>query len=202
MNEAHVELALGYLRVLLSAPPMMVLVVIVLVWVFRSDLKELMSRIATIKFPGGELSTRVQTDSPEKTGPDELPPGSTGQKTALPEGLTISPEQQKLVRNFIQAQQTTSRLWEYRYLNFYFVRNTQLVLDWLASLQNRPSIEMFDALWLPAIPRAAERGAILSALEKHQLITVLETMIEITEKGREYLQWRGPLPDIPSPKSS
>ena len=39
MNEAHVELALGYLRVLLSAPPMTVLGVLVLVWVFRSDLK-------------------------------------------------------------------------------------------------------------------------------------------------------------------
>ena len=152
MNEAHSELALGYLRVLLSAPPMTVVVVIVLVCVFRSDLKAIMSRIATIRFPGGELSTTSQIDRQEKTGPDELPPGSTGQNTALPEGLTHSPEQQELMRDFIQAQQSTSRLWEYRYLNFYFVRNTQLVLDWLASLQNRPSIEMFHALWLPAIP--------------------------------------------------
>ena len=197
MNEAYVELTLDYLHVLLSTPPMMVLVVFVLVWVFRSNLKEIMSRIATIKFPGGEISTVAQTDSPENTG--KLPPG---QKTALPEGLTLSPEQQKLVSNFIQAQQITSRLWEYRYLNSYFVPNTQRVLDWLAIPQNHPSIELFHALWLPAIPMAAQRGAILSALEKHQLITGLETMIEITEKGREYLQWRGPLPDIPSPKSS
>ena len=50
MNEA--ELALGYLRVLLSAPPMTVLVVIVLVSVFKNKLKTLMDRIATIKFPG------------------------------------------------------------------------------------------------------------------------------------------------------
>ena len=203
MNEAHVELALGYLRVLLSAPPMTVLVVLVLVWVFRSDLKAIMSRIATIKFPGGELSTTSQIDRSAKTGPDELPPGSTGQKTALPEGLTISPEQKELVRNFIQAQQTTSRIWEYRYLNFHFVRNTQLVLDWLASLQNCPSIEMFHALWLPAIPSADDRKAILLALQNHYLITVRdEVMIEITDKGRDYLTWRGPLPYIPSPKSS
>ena len=70
MNEAHdVELALGYLRVLLSAPPMTVLGVLVLVWVFSSDLKAVMSRIATLKFPGGELSTTSQAIDPtEKTG--------------------------------------------------------------------------------------------------------------------------------------
>ena len=66
MNEAHSELALGYLRVLLSAPPMTVVVVIVLVCVFRSDLKAIMSRIATIRFPGGELSTTSQIDRQEK----------------------------------------------------------------------------------------------------------------------------------------
>ena len=77
MNEAHdVELALGYLRVLLSAPPMTVLGVLVLVWVFRSDLKAIMSRsrIATIKFPGGELTTSQVIDHTEKTGPEEPPP--------------------------------------------------------------------------------------------------------------------------------
>ena len=190
MNEAHCEHALEYFRVLLSAPPMTVVVVLVLVCIFRSDLKAIMSRIATIKFPGGELSTTSQIDRPAKTGPDELPP----QETDLPEGLTISPEQQELVRDFIQAQQTTSRLWEYRYLNFYFVRNTQLVLDWLASLPNRPSIEMFHASWSPVIPSANDRQAILMALQNHYLITERETMIEITGKGREYLQWRGPLP--------
>ena len=197
MNEAHdVELVLGYLRVLLSAPPMTVLVVIVLVSVFKNNLKTLMDRIATIKFPGGELSTISQgIDHTEKTGPEEPPPD-------LPEGH-ISLEQQELVRSFIQAQQTTSRLWEYRYLNFHFVRDTQLVLDWLASLQDCPSIEMFHALWLPAIPIAKSRENIILALQNHYLITVRdEVMIEITDKGREYLKWRGPLPYTPSPKSS
>ena len=96
---------------LLSAPPMTVLGVLVLVWVFRSDLKAIMSRIATIKFLGGELSTTSQIDRSAKAGPDELPPGSTGQKTALPE----------------------SKLWEYRYLNFYFVPNTHGFATWQVS---------------------------------------------------------------------
>ena len=198
MNEAHVELALGYLRVLLSAPPMTVLGVLVLVWVFRSDLKAIMSRsrIATIKFPGGELSTTSQViDHTEKTGPDEPPPD-------LPEGLNISLEQQELVRSFIQAQQDTIRLWEYRYLRDYLVFSTHRVLAWL-NLQNSTSIDLFNAFWWPVIPIAKSRENTILALQNHYLITVRdEVMIEITDKGRDYLQWRGPLPYIPSPKSS
>ena len=194
MNEAHVELALGYLRVLLSAPPMTVLGVLVLVWVFRSDLKAIMSRIATIKFPGGELSTTSQViDHTEKTGPEEPPPD-------LPEGH-ISLEQQELVRSFIQAQQATIRHWEYMYLKDYLVLDTHRVLAWL-NPQNSTSIDVFNAYWWPVIPIAKSRENTILALQNHYLITVRDVMIEITDKGRDYLQWRGPLPYIPSPKSS
>ena len=186
MNEAHVELALGYLRVLLSAPPMTVLVVIVLVSVFKNKLKTLMDRIATIKFPGGELSTISQgIDHTEKTGPEEPPPD-------LPEGH-ISLEQQELVRSFIQAQQATIRLWEYMYLKDYLVLNTHRVLAWL-NLQNSTSIDLFNAYWWPVIPIAKSRENTILALQNHYLITVRdEVMIEITDKGRDYLKWRGPL---------
>ena len=186
MNEAHVELALGYLRVLLSAPPLTVLGVLVLVWVFRSDLKAIMSRIATIKFPGGELSTTSQViDHTEKTGSEEPPPDLT-------EGH-ISLEQQELVRSFIQAQQATIRLWEYMYLKDYLVLNTHRVLAWL-NLQNSTSIDLFNAYWWPVIPIAKSRENTILALQNHYLITVRdEVMIEITDKGRDYLKWRGPL---------
>ena len=129
MNEAHdVELALGYLRVLLSAPPMTVLGVLVLAWVFSSDLKAIMSRIATIKFPGGELSTTSQViDHTEKTGPEGPP------------------------------QQATIRLWEYMYLKDYLVLNTHRVLAWL-NPQNSTSIELFNAYWCFVIPIAKSRG--------------------------------------------
>ena len=179
MNEAHdVELALGYLRVLLSAPPMTVLGVLVLVWVFRSDLQAIMSRIATIKFPGGELTTSQVIDHTEKTGPEEPPPD-------LPE-----------------AQQATLRHWEYMYLKYYLVFDTHRVLAWL-NPQNSTSIDHFNAYWWPVIPITKSRENTILALQHHYLITVRdEVMIEITDKGRDYLKWRGPLPYIPSPKSS
>ena len=71
------------------------------------------------------------------------------------------------------------------------------------SLQNSTSIDLFNAFWWPVIPIAKSRENTILALQNHYLITVRdEVMIEITDKGRDYLQWRGPLPYIPSPKSS
>ena len=54
------EIIVGYLRVLLSAPPMTVLVVIVLVRVFKNELKTLMDRIATIKLSGATQKRPVR----------------------------------------------------------------------------------------------------------------------------------------------
>ena len=85
-------------------------------------------------------------------------------------------------------------MWEYRYLNYYLVPATQRVLEWLASLNTRTSYSFFDTLWMPAIPSAEERRAIINALETHHLIQFQGELIEVTPKGREYIQWRGPLP--------
>ena len=144
---------------------MTVLVVIVLVCVFKNELKTLMEKIATIKFLGGELSTIPQgIDHTGETGPEEP-------------------------------------LWEYLYLKDYLVLNTHWVLAWLN--QNSTSIDLFNAYWWFVIPLAKSRENTILALQNHYLITVRdEGMIEITDKGREYLQWRGPLPEIPRPKSS
>jgi hypothetical protein len=52
---------------------------------------------------------------------------------------------------------------------------------------------MFDSCWLPAIPNAEERKMILNVLQGHHLIEVIGDLIGVTDKGREYIQFRGPL---------
>ena len=196
MNEAHCDIALAYLRVLLSAPPITALVVFVLVCIFKSDLRKIMSRIAKISFPGGEIETTSQKDPPPEPGPDQVPQGATGQETQtdLPEGLTLSPQEQDLLKDYIHSLRTMSAFWEFRYLNLFFVPNTQLVLNWLSTLEIRPALEVFHAAWSRSIPRAEHRNSILAALQEHGLIVTPATMLEITDKGRAYLQWRGPFP--------
>lgn len=186
-------LILDYLRVLLSAPVMVAAVIVYFLIFFRADIKALMSRIATIKFPGGELSTsQMNKERDELLSARKGLPSIPEQSTPIPQGL--SPEQIQVVKELIDAERAKAFLWEYRYLNYYLAPSTQRVLDWLASLNQRTTVSTFDTFWQPVIPNAQERIAILTALQTHHLIQITGELIEVTPKGREYLQWRRPLP--------
>jgi hypothetical protein len=78
------------------------------------------------------------------------------------------------------------------------VPSTQHVLDWFASITAPVSLSLFDTLWLPTIPAAKERKAILDALEKHYLIAIVNELISVTPKGHEYIEWRGRVLQSPS----
>jgi hypothetical protein len=186
------QLVLEYLNVLLSPQVIGGFVVAGFVLIFREDIKALFVRIAKIRLPGGaELSTSqsAKLDEEPKDKKPPLPPPSDAVK--LP--ATLNPPESKEVRELLDAERAIAYLWEYRYLNYFLVPNTQIVIDWLASLQIRPTVKLYDTVWLPAIPSPTERRAILNALQTHYLITIDKELIEVTPKGREYIQWRGPL---------
>ncbi len=113
-------------------------------------------------------------------------------QVGLPSDLT--PEQRASIEEILKAEKGTSYLWEYRYLNYFLVYNTQAVLDWLIGLNQATIYRHFDGTWAPHIPSANERAAIINALQTHHLIQVNGEAIQVTEKGREYQQWRGILP--------
>ncbi len=97
----------------------------------------------------------------------------------------------------MQSERARAHLWEYRFLNRFLVLNTQRVLDWLAGLPDPPTFTMYDAWWQQVIPSAEQRRTIVQVLEEHNLIVMRGDLIEITPKGREYIEWRGPLPGSP-----
>lgn len=109
--------------------------------------------------------------------------------------ITVSPAQLQTLEEAFAAERARAFLWEYRYLNYFLARSSQRVLDWLAGLSVRTTVGTFEAFWLPILPIAQERQAIVTALQAHYLIVLAGELIEVTPKGREYLQWRGPLPD-------
>ena len=53
---------------------------------------------------------------------------------------------------------------------------------------------MFHSWWLPLMTDVEQRAIILGVLRNHGLIALKGELIEVTEKGREYLAFRGPLP--------
>ncbi len=192
---SRAELVLEYLTVLLSGPPVVAVTVFVLVCVFREDIKDLLGRVARIKFPGGELSTQAARE--EQSGEEKAPPSVKASAADLPKGVTLTHEDQGRIVQLVQAQRAQATLWEYRYLGYYLVPGTQRVLDWLAGLPQATSIGAFDAFWSTIIPTGRERVAIMGALEQHHLVQRTGELVEVTPRGHEYIQWRGPL-ELPS----
>ena len=191
------SLVLEYLKVILSAPVVSSATVITFFMLFRGDIQSLLRRIARIKLPGGgEFSvTQIERANEELSPRGEQPLVTKPEGPALPENLTLAPEQVKVVGDAFSAERARAALWEYRYLNYFLVPSTQRVLDWLASLPVRTTISLFDTFWLPVISSTEERRAIINALQAHCLIALNGEVIEVTPKGREYLQWRGPIPN-------
>ena len=191
------KLVLEYLRVLLSPQIIVGIIGIVFLILFREDTKALILRIAKIRFPGGaELSTS-QSERQINEEKIEQKPLSAAEAplSGLPSDLTH--QQRVAVENILKAERATSYLWEYRYLNYFLVYKTQVVLDWLISLKKPTTYNHFDATFLPVIPSANERGAMINALQAHHLIQVIDGAIQVTPKGKEYQQWRGELPRLP-----
>lgn len=191
----NANLILEYLKVLLTAPVLFFLVAVLFITLFKEDIKALILRIAKIRLPGG---TEVSTPQSNQLATEEQKPApkpSVDNQVAvigLPAELT--PHQQSTIEQLIRSHIATAYIWEYRYLNYFLVRATQGVLDWLIGLPQATTYMHYDSVWLPIIPSANERLAIINALQTHHLIQQdASGMIVVTPKGREYQEWRGPL---------
>lgn len=187
------QIILEYLKILLTAPVLFSITSITFFLLFHQQLRNLINRIASIKLPGG---AEVNTPQPliEKSG-SPIPTNDLKVEDNLPIGL--NPQQEKEITHLIKSHIATSYLWEYRYLNYFLVRKTQLVLDWIAELKQPTAYGFYDSFWMLVIPNANERKIILDVLQAHHLVQINNAgLIGITEKGREYIEWRGQLPNI------
>lgn len=187
-----------YIDSLLAPAPVAGLCAVLFVVLFRADIKSLFGRIATIRFPGGELSTS-QRDRVSEVATANTEPPAPQEAIAPPPGLNLNQDQQRLLADFINSERARAELWEYRYLNYFLVPHTQRVLDWFTGLGQATTVQFFDSLWLPVIPNPNERQAVLGALRAHHLLDLQGEMLRVTPKARGYVNWRGPLPPLPNP---
>jgi hypothetical protein len=171
------RLVLDYMRATLSLPVVVGVLGVVVLVMFKKDLRDLLSRIAKLRLPGGGEVTLSQAEKslrePKLPEPTPAP--------AVPDNPT--PNQ---IHNTIAAYEATARMWEFRYLNCFLAPDTQMMLDQAAT---KLDVELLDLLY-----STAERDAILDVLLKHHLVEQKGVLLPITDKGREYIKFRGPLP--------
>ena len=194
IREGHLEtskIILEFIKALTASQIIYGAIAITFLLFFKESIRVLIGRIARIKLPGGgELSTpQSLRSSDEKPDDSKI---SVSSEDLLPPNLELTPEQVKQIVEIFKAERAKAALWEYRYLNYFLVPKTQRVLDWLSSLNVQTTTSMFDSFWMPIIPQANERRAIIDALQAHHLIMLTGELIEVSPKGKEYIQWRGP----------
>ena len=112
-----------------------------LAFLFREPVRALINRIALLKVAGlGELQTsqaaRAELPPPDgRAAPLPLPAESTtGTSTSSDPSTTA----------LIKAERERAYLWEYRYLNLFLVRGTQMVLEWFAARESPTTFQVYD----------------------------------------------------------
>lgn len=188
------NMILEYLKVFLSTQMVFGAVGITAIIIFKTEVKSLFNRLAFFKWGAAELSAPQPTSSlsiDTRAAIDKQPDANP---VELPADIEESTEDAKKLKQAMLAERERAQLWEYRYLNYFLVASTQHVLDWLCSLPNQTTFTTYDAMWQVTIPTAEGRKNVIRALEEHNLIVLQGDLIEVTPKGREYIQWRGPMP--------
>ena len=166
---------------------------------FKESVSILLANISKAKLPGGiELETHQNLRNDQSDKKVSVPEDSIEKIEGLP--TSLNQQQKSEVESLLKSHIANTYLWEYRYLNFYFVKGTQLVLDWLITLNQATTVTHFDSIWMHTIPNANERLAIITSLQNHHLINLDEVSgaIIVNPKGNEYQQWRGVLPQLTS----
>jgi hypothetical protein len=179
------ETIIELLKMLLSTQVIFGGLILYFLLTYKSNLKKLFSSISTIKLPGGtELSTQQLNREEDK------------KEVILDKNPDIDSYDKKKLQELYNTERARAYLWEYNYLNFFLVRNSQNILDWFYALDKGTSYSLYDSTWLNAVPNPNEREIIFNVLINHHLIIKNKEIIHISEKGKEYVEWRGELTSI------
>jgi len=201
-------MVLEYIKVFFSTPVVTGIIVITFFFVFRKSLRGILDRFEGFKAGGTEVSTPRQSQQPNNdlaVESRETPALDTTESDIdIEDSITLTPDEKKTIAQLVQSERNNARIWEFKYLSYFLVRNTQEVIDWFSFIPVPITADIYNNVFSTSINSPDERLAILNVLESHYLIVLNEAgLISITDKGKEYLNWRGPLlpitPDTTKP---
>ncbi|MCM2547644.1 hypothetical protein [Burkholderia glumae] len=183
------RLVLDYIKVFLSWPIVVGIAAIYATRTFKTEVAALVNRIASVEFPGGKLVTQQAKLERDVGDADTVAPAAADPTNDVLQDVQVAPAVRERLRAVFEGQRAAARMWEYRYLNYFFAPDTQGILDWLIQLGQDAAVEAYEAYWMTRITNPGERRAILTALSMHGCIILDGPAISVTDKGREYAAW-------------
>jgi len=170
---------------------------------FGDEIRALLNRIATaenfegpggIKFSGSRQQPSANVDAANPNArPVDAPLPAPPQDTDAG-NFVFTQAQWAATEDAFKSLRAAAAHWEYRYLAYFLAPKTQQFLDWLIGLGRGANEREVDTV-LNGNP-IGQRKAMLDALEAHHLILRTGDMYSVTDKGREYVDYRGPLQPI------
>jgi hypothetical protein len=205
------QILLEYVRVFLSWPAVVLALGVIFLVRFKEPIKALIDRAASIKLPGGGELVFPQTAlnalnarTGDEARPTTLAVQVQAEQIAVndPQAPPAHPADVAALEQRLRSERERAYLWEYRFLNYFLAPKTQIVLEWLASRQPT-NFATYDNWIMAQVRNPVERFAMIEALRSHHLLSVDENwLMSVTPKGREYMQWRGPLSEFLSARSA
>lgn len=178
-----------FLKVILSIQVIAGALCLFFFFKFEKEIKKYIDRIAKVTAPGGTEVSTPQPTKADKESADKSVPLNPAEEEKIP--TTLENNELEQVKILISDERARARVWEYNYLNYFLVHNSQLVLNWFSSCDTPVSEQLFHSFWAPAILDLPERKTIVSVLESHYLIIIESGLITISPKGAEYIVFRG-----------
>ncbi|EON10627.1 hypothetical protein [Pandoraea sp. SD6-2] len=182
------KLVLEYLKVFLNWPMVAALFGAIALRSFSAEIKALINRISSFKLLGQEVAAPQQARIAEEASDAAAQPLPPTNPTPDLEGLSLTKKQVDEVRRLFESERAAARIWEYRYLNYFFTSDTQAVLSWIIGTGGA-SLDTYETVWIHRIANPDERKAILTAMQMHLCVQIEGPMISATDKGKEYAEW-------------
>jgi hypothetical protein len=186
---------INILKIVLSWPMVILTLGVLSICKFKNALSAWLKNLSLHgEYKGATFSAQSQSVT-EVSGETEKQNIETIKNNLPTEADNNNPE---LLKEEVKNWRARSYLWEYRYLNYYLVPRTQYTLDYFYDLKKPLSFAYYDAMTIPLIPDPKERAAMIGALISHHLLIDTSGLLTISEKGREYVEWRGKMLKSPT----
>lgn len=175
------------LGIILSWPVVVGVVVVVAGVSFRRELSRFLGSLSTIRFPGGEVTSR-QRDPQDGSRSEVLSTIGMLTRRLEEEGRARSMTAEAAVE-LLRKERANSEYWKFEFLVLFLIPQTVSVLRWFSEATVPVPRPQYEHLWAVVVADAQQRSVMLDVLIHFALLYEANNGVCISERGRAFLRF-------------